>query len=555
MEKTSSLIHREYHPDTKSSREPQSTKECYHCHKFKPLSQFHKNRRKRGGISHICKQCAKKQRIRFIKRWAKERIRTMTLITEKRCIHCHKVLPISEFTVARDYKNGRDNICRSCFKKAAQQYRKKWIVERQKTGTPIKKKCTVCRRTLPVSSFYDTISVKDGLYNICKECVLDQKRDLQLRWKEERTKQPTPMQKTCHQCYRTLAMTAFHPSDHTKDGIENICKDCDTQRRRNLISRWSEYRKTHPTKIEEKTCPRCQQHLAISFFYPNEAKKDGYSQYCKTCSQDLSHVYKIKWEQTRRRRPSKETTAQCEMCQSILPLTKFHRNRSYRSGYSPVCIPCTKQRDEQYFQKWLVDRKTLPLDKECRQCHRILSLDHFRKNRRRKGGIDNLCNTCYKERQNKYIARWNTKKKEQEADVNLFQSFEKTCTACQRTLPHSMFYTKKCSKNGYTSACKDCVRKKSNEYLRRVKSQPKIIPKEKVCHACKQLFPASAFNRSLHTPDGLYIYCKSCCNKKQREYLSRPGVRERYRIQNRLNKLPKLQPTTVYIRPGKKRSI
>jgi len=363
------------------------------------------------------------------------------------------------------------------------------------------------------------------------------------------------MQKICHQCFRTLAITAFHPSDHTKDGIENICKDCDTQRRRSLVHRWSEHRKKHPLQIEEKTCPRCQQRLAISFFYPNEAQKDGYSQYCKTCGQELSQGYKEKWERQRRRRPLNEKTAQCEMCQSILPLTKFHRNRSYKSGHSPVCIPCTHQQVKRYIQKWQAERKAPPSEKQCRQCHHILPINNFRRNRERKDGIDHLCNACYKENMRVYIARWDKEHKEKELDLNLFQTFEKTCTTCQRTLPLFMFYTQKWSKNGYTAACKDCVRKQVNVYLERVKSQPKIIPKEKVCHACKQLFPASAFNRSLHTPDGLYIYCKSCCNKKQREYLSRPGVRERYRKQNRLNKLPKLKPKAVYIRPRKKQSI
>jgi hypothetical protein len=448
------------------------------------------------------------------------------LITEKRCIRCHKVLPLKAFTIDRDIKEGHSNVCRSCSKKDVQHYHDKWTNERQATGTPIKKRCPVCHKKKPASSFYDTIYVKDGLYNICRDCFLAQKRDLQQRWKEERTKQPTPTQKTCHQCYRTLAITAFHPSDHTKDGIENICKDCDTQRRRDLVSRWSEYRKTHPVQIEEKTCPRCQQRLAVSFFYPNEAKKDGYSQYCKTCSQELSYDYKDKWEQKRRQHPSKEKTAQCEMCKNILPLAKFHRNRSYKSGYSPVCIPCTRQQVKHYIQKWQTERKAPPSEKQCRQCHRILPINNFRKNRERKDGFDYLCNACYKETMSTYITRWEKERKQKESDISLFESFEKICTTCKRTLPLSMFYTKKYSKNGYTAACKDCIRKQSNEYLKRVKNQPKIIPKEKMCYSCKQLLPAAAFNRSLHTPDGLYIYCKTCSNKKQREYYYRPEIHE-----------------------------
>jgi len=452
---------------------------------------------------------------------------------EKQCIRCHKTLPLKAFTIDRDIKEGHSNICRPCSKKDVQHYHKKWTSERQATGTPIKKRCIICHKKKPASSFYDTVYFKDGLYNICRDCFHTQKYNLQQRWKEERTKQPMPTQKTCHQCHRTLAITAFYPSDHAKDGIENICIDCNTKRRQALISRWSEYRNTHPVQIREKTCPRCEQRLTISFFYPNETQKDGYSEYCKTCSQQLSHSYKDRWEQERKRRPSKEKTAQCEICKNILLLTKFHKNRNYKSGYSPVCIPCTNEQVKQYIQKWQAERKTLPSEKQCRQCHRVLPINNFRRNRGRKDGFDYLCNACYKKTMTTYIARWDKERKKKESDINLFEAFEKTCTSCKQTLPLSMFYTKKHSKNGYTSACKDCIRKQSNEYLQRMKSQLKIIPPEKVCYSCKQLLPAAKFNRSLHTPDGLYIYCKTCSNKKQREYYYRPEVHERHLKQSR----------------------
>jgi len=507
---------------------PQKTKECYHCHQFKPLSSFFKNRRKRGGLNHICRQCAKKQRIRFRKRWEKERQRTKLAITEKRCIRCHKILPLSAFTIDRDMKEGHSNICRSCSKKDVQYYHEEWMNERKATGTPKEKRCSVCHQMKPASFFYDTISIKDGLYNVCKECYLAQKQDLQQQWKKERANQPSLAQKTCHHCRHILPITAFHHSDHTKDGVEHICKLCSTQRRRALVSRWSEDRKTHPIIIEEKTCPRCKKRLPVSSFYPNENQKDGYSEYCETCSRRLRQHYQDKWEDERKKQFSKEKTAQCELCHNSLPLTEFHKDRRYKKGHSSVCIACTNQKFEWYIQKWQTERKEPPTEKECRHCHRILPIKNFRKNRRRKDGIENHCNACYKEKMNSYINRWGKERKHQDNDFNLFQPFEKTCTSCKRALPLSMFYTKKWSKNGYVSTCKDCTREQGKRYLERMKRQPKVIPKEKVCFSCQQLLPASAFNRSLHTPDGLYIYCKTCCNKKQREYLSRPGVRERH---------------------------
>lgn len=46
-------------------------KQCVRCKEFKPLTDFYKNRSKKGGYSCYCKECAKiKQKPYYIKRIA-----------------------------------------------------------------------------------------------------------------------------------------------------------------------------------------------------------------------------------------------------------------------------------------------------------------------------------------------------------------------------------------------------------------------------------------------------------------------------------------------------
>ncbi len=90
-----------------------------------------------------------------------------------------------------------------------------------------------------------------------------------------------------------------------------------------------------------------------------------------------------------------------------------------------------------------------------------------------------------------------------------------------------MCYTRKNSKDGYNSSCKDCNLKKMKKYQMRIKKRHKKIPKEKRCHTCKQLLPSSEFQKSNISNDGLDLYCKKCKNQMRKEYLQRPELRKK----------------------------
>ena len=96
-----------------------------------------------------------------------------------------------------------------------------------------------------------------------------------------------------------------------------------------------------------------------------------------------------------------------------------------------------------------------------------------------------------------------------------------------------MFYERKNAKDGHNASCKKCDLKRMKGYIEKQKARHKIIPKNKVCSACKQLLPASKFNNSRHRKDGLDIYCKDCHNKKHKEHLSKPEVKKRMKEWNR----------------------
>jgi hypothetical protein len=183
-------------------------------------------------------------------------------------------------------------------------------------------------------------------------------------------------------------------------------------------------------------------------------------------------------------------------------------------------------------QHW-VEERIIPTEKQCRSCKRVLPANQFRRNKRKKDGLDYVCIQCSKKLRLEYSNRWSKEREAQGTEFSLYPTLEKTCSICKRTLPVSSYYMSKGAKDGYKSNCKECDLKRMKIYLEKVKVRPKIVPETKVCSICKQRLPASAFNNSRHRPDGLDIYCKACHNKKQREYLSSPEVRKRMKEWNK----------------------
>lgn len=444
------------------------------------------------------------------------------------CTRCHQLLPITEFPPEYVLGNKKNPLCRACKKERFKALREKLAKARdERKDYPTEKECKRCGQFKPLSEFTESLSFKDGLHSYCRSCQAQQRNEMRARWKKERKKTSPPKEKICTRCYRVYPLSNFCSNDAHKDGYDNICKNCRMSRNQQYAKRWIEERKTTPPP-EKKRCPGCGKMLPLSSFWAHEKRKDGVTSYCIDCYKHITQKNVKKWKKQREKQKNIPQNKECNLCHIVKPVDQFYPNKRLKDGYSGTCIVCEEKRVQQYMQQWKEQGNVLPEEKQCIHCKRVLSADHFVFNKRKKDGLSSVCRECEKEKREQYKQKWEQeRKKKDQQGFTLFPTFEKKCSQCGQVKPLGLFGPSKNSKDGYASYCKQCGRKRQNEYNERIKSSKKVIPTVKFCSSCKQTLPASEFNTCNQRKDGLFIYCKTCQNKKNKEYRNRPEAKER----------------------------
>ena len=106
---------------------------------------------------------------------------------------------------------------------------------------------------------------------------------------------------------------------------------------------------------------------------------------------------------------------ECNICHQVLPISQFYKNRRFKNGISATCIRCETKRQINYMANWREERKyqeEVIAAKECVSCHQILPVSYFNKNKRHRDGLTSACKTCEKKRQDGYIHKWDFTKHE-----------------------------------------------------------------------------------------------------------------------------------------------
>jgi len=207
-------------------------KECIHCHQTRPIQNFYKNRQWKDGYSSVCIVCEEKRKQDYIQQWSAQRTTSQERPTKKRCIACHRILPASSFHSNKRKKDGLTSKCKDCEEKTMRRNIVHWQAERrnQKEDTfslfpSFEKKCVTCHRLLPMSEFYAVSRRKDGLSSYCMECSLNMAK--QSRKKRKATLTPViPAEKLCSKCRQILPSAAFTINNDKKDGLDPVCRDC-----------------------------------------------------------------------------------------------------------------------------------------------------------------------------------------------------------------------------------------------------------------------------------------------------------------------------------------
>lgn len=156
-------------------------KKCPSCNQLLPISEFNKDKSKKDGLTFYCRKCTAKKSREYINRWKDHHL----LLTEIECTGCHRFLPPSMFNKRKRKKNGLSPICKNCDSIRNKKYREKIKREIERgqrlIKTPIRKECRDCKQVLPSSMFTKDIVSSDGLNIYCKEC--DHKRQKKYRAK------------------------------------------------------------------------------------------------------------------------------------------------------------------------------------------------------------------------------------------------------------------------------------------------------------------------------------------------------------------------------------
>lgn len=98
-------------------------KQCTKCKRILPIEKFWLNRCQKDGYEHWCIDCLKKYRETMYKKLEKERSKIS--ITEKKCTKCQRILPISEFSPCRGFRDGYSLWCKKCRRDYTREYSRK----------------------------------------------------------------------------------------------------------------------------------------------------------------------------------------------------------------------------------------------------------------------------------------------------------------------------------------------------------------------------------------------------------------------------------------------
>ncbi len=211
----------------------------------------------------------------------------------------------------------------------------------------------------------------------------------------------------------------------------------------------------------------------------------------------------------------------CTKCGIEKPLSEFHKNMRFGSGYSAKCIVCVNsyraiQRAQYKIKN--ADGVITKKEKKCYTCGEVKASSKFYKNITTKDGLCSQCITCAR------ISDSNMRKKYifLNKSKNTKQPVLKKCFRCNEFKSSEYFYTNNTKKDGLSADCKPCF----SEYDKQLRKKRKenhlkngLPKKQKHCNVCGETKPIEFFQLQAGSADGVFYCCKSCKNLKNKKQL------------------------------------
>ena len=164
-------------PLEQATPEPKHTKTCARCKQELPRSAFYAKMGAKDGLESYCIECKRADsRERLARKRAAEgkapAPEAYKPIETKRCPHCGRDLPVSEYYL----KDGKPQwICKECFKKyeVARAKAKRDTKSAELNAGAVTKVCKTCGRELPLDAFGGHAKTWDHKATVCKECMIE----------------------------------------------------------------------------------------------------------------------------------------------------------------------------------------------------------------------------------------------------------------------------------------------------------------------------------------------------------------------------------------------
>ena len=263
---------------------------CSKCRQKKDTKEFGKLSSSKDGLKYWCKNCNKKD-AKTYQRGRKLLCHTPSHGTTKKCRICKIEKPLEEFNKWYLGKYGRKHECKACQNKDYKKYKHK--IKKQSYALPLGslKKCTKCKREIPIDLFSENAVYRDGKGKQCKDC--DRKAKAKQRKKniEKLSLLPIasrPVTKICSRCKKTKDISAFNKASGSIDGLHCYCKQCSNIR----TKLYSLKMKTSAHLIVvSKKCRICKKEKPIEDFPKDLVRKDGRDNRCRVCLRKRNNKY------------------------------------------------------------------------------------------------------------------------------------------------------------------------------------------------------------------------------------------------------------------------
>lgn len=163
-----------------------TSKKCYVCNKYVPLSLMATDKSNPDGKSSICKACASKRGVEDYREKIRHKHDPKDIVNKiipyyseksgfKKCLRCNQIKSNLEFHKDRETYDGLSTWCNNCKYENDVLYRKHRVltIQENKQGYKV---CALCKQNKTFSEFDKNTSAVDGLYSWCKPCKSQKSR-------------------------------------------------------------------------------------------------------------------------------------------------------------------------------------------------------------------------------------------------------------------------------------------------------------------------------------------------------------------------------------------